>query len=462
MVNGDLPVRQLAGGSCRERQEPYSVPRTQYSYLVPGTAAQRSPCSFGRLRGTGYRCSFRERRYPDVVNLITVDDISAARKRIGGAAITTPMLHSASFSRLTGREVWLKAENLQRTGSFKIRGASNVIAQLDAPTGVVAGSAGNHAQGVALAAQLAGVPATIFMPTSAAIPKVEATRSYGADVRLGGDDIQAAVEAARDFAAETGARFIHPFDDPGIIAGQGTLGLEIIEQLPDVGTIIVPIGGGGLISGTATAVSARKPDVRIVGVEIASVAPYAASRGQEHPLSVPYRPTVADGIAVPVPSELAFRHIEQYVHDIVTVDDREAAQAVMLLMERAKLVVEGAGSVGVAALLEDRLPASADPIVVVLSGGNIDPLLVGKVLRFGLEAAGRYAWFRVLIPDVPGQLAGVLNLIADLGANVLTVNHRREGAGLPFGTTELGIAVETAGPEQTAELRAALTAYSSG
>ncbi|MFZ0492016.1 MAG: threonine ammonia-lyase [Acidimicrobiia bacterium] len=396
------------------------------------------------------------------MHLITIDDISAARERIGGAAIRTPMLHSASFSRMTGREVWLKAENLQRTGSFKIRGASNVIAQLEAPVGVVAGSAGNHAQGVALAAQLAGVPATIFMPSSAAIPKVEATRSYGADVRLGGDDIQAAVEAARRFAEETSARFIHPFDDPDIIAGQGTLGLEIVEQLPDVGTIVVPIGGGGLISGTAVAVSARKPDVRIVGVEIASVAPYLASRGHEHPLSVPYRPTVADGIAVPVPSEFAFRHIERYVHDIVTVDDREAARAVMLLMERAKLVVEGAGSVGVAALLEGRLADPPGPVVIVLSGGNIDPLLVGKVLRYGLEAAGRYAWFRVLIPDMPGQLAGVLNLIADLGANVLTTNHRREGAGLPFGTTELGIAVETTGPEQTAELRAAMAAYTSG
>jgi threonine dehydratase len=396
------------------------------------------------------------------VQFITLDDITAARDRMAGAAITTPMLHSASFSRLTGKDVWLKAENLQRTGSFKIRGASNVIAQLDATPGVVAGSAGNHAQGVALAAQLAGIPATIFMPVSAAIPKVEATRSYGADVRLGGDNIQAAVEAARRFADDTGARFIHPFDDPAIIAGQGTVGLEIIEQLPDVGTVVVPIGGGGLISGIAVALGASKPDVRVVGVEIESVAPYVASRGRATPVTVPYHTTVADGIAVPVPSSLAFAHIERWVHDIVTVDDREASQAVMMLMERAKLVVEGAGSVGVAALLEGRLSDTSGPIVIVLSGGNIDPLLVGKVLRYGLEVAGRYAWFRVLIPDVPGQLAGILELIADLGANVLTVNHRREGAGLPFGTTELGIAVETAGAEQTEELRAALDDYSTG
>ncbi|NOY54889.1 MAG: threonine ammonia-lyase [Actinobacteria bacterium] len=393
------------------------------------------------------------------MTLLTIDDILAARERQRDSVITTPLLHSASFSRMAGRDVWLKAENLQRTGSFKIRGASNVIGRLTSDTGVVAGSAGNHAQGVALAAQMAGIPATIFMPRSAAIPKVEATRSYGADVRLGGEDIQAAVEAARRFADETGARFIHPFDDPGIIAGQGTLGLEIIEQLPDAATVVVPIGGGGLISGTGVAIKALRPGTRIVGVEIESVAPYLASRNRGSLVAVPYHPTVADGIAVPVPSALAYAHIEKVVDDIVTVDDRAAARAVMLLLERAKLVVEGAGSVGVAALVEGALPDTPDPCVIVLSGGNIDPLLVGKVLRYGLEAAGRYAWFRVLIPDVPGQLATVLNLIADLGANVLTVNHRREGAGLPFGTTELGIAVETVGVEQTERLRESLQAY---
>ncbi|NIA25607.1 MAG: threonine ammonia-lyase [Gammaproteobacteria bacterium] len=393
------------------------------------------------------------------MTLLTIEDILAARERQRGSVITTPLLHSASFSRMASRDVWLKAENLQRTGSFKIRGASNVIGQLAADTGVVAGSAGNHAQGVALAAQMARIPATIFMPRSAAIPKVEATRSYGAEVRLGGEDIQAAVEAARRFADETGALFIHPFDDPGIIAGQGTLGLEILEQLPDAATVVVPVGGGGLISGTGIAIKTLRPDTRIIGVEIESVAPYLASRKHGSPVSVPYHPTVADGIAVPVPSPLAFAHIEKVVDDIVTVDDRAAARAVMLLLERAKLVVEGAGSVGVAALVEGALPDTPDPCVIVLSGGNIDPLLVGKVLRYGLEAAGRYAWFRVLIPDVPGQLATVLNLIADLGANVLTVNHRREGAGLPFGTTELGIAVETVSVEQTERLRESLQAY---
>ena len=398
--------------------------------------------------------------YPaSAMTLLTIEDILAARERQRGSVITTPLLHSASFSRMASRDVWLKAENLQRTGSFKIRGASNVIGQLAADTGVVAGSAGNHAQGVALAAQMARIPATIFMPRSAAIPKVEATRSYGAEVRLGGEDIQAAVEAARRFADETGALFIHPFDDPGIIAGQGTLGLEILEQLPDAATVVVPVGGGGLISGTGIAIKTLRPDTRIIGVEIESVAPYLASRKHGSPVSVPYHPTVADGIAVPVPSPLAFAHIEKVVDDIVTVDDRAAARAVMLLLERAKLVVEGAGSVGVAALVEGALPDTPDPCVIVLSGGNIDPLLVGKVLRYGLEAAGRYAWFRVLIPDVPGQLATVLNLIADLGANVLTVNHRREGAGLPFGTTELGIAVETVSVEQTERLRESLQAY---
>lgn len=390
---------------------------------------------------------------------VTISDVRAARTRQQGSVITTPLLHSASFSRLAHRDVWLKAENLQRTGSFKIRGASNVIAQLAKGVGVVAGSAGNHAQGVALAAQIAGIPATIFMPRSAAIPKVEATRSYGAEVRLGGDDIQAAVEAARRFADETGAQFIHPFDDPGIIAGQGTVGLEIIEQLPDTATVVVPIGGGGLISGVGVAIKALRPATTIIGVEIESVAPYLASRRRGALVTVPYHPSVADGIAVPVPSALAFAHIEKVVDHIVTVDDRAASRAVMLLLERAKLVVEGAGAVGVAALLEGALPDTPDPCVIVLSGGNVDPLLVGKVLRYGLEAAGRYAWYRVLIPDTPGQLATVLNLIADLGANVLTVNHRREGAGLPFGTTELGIAVETVSAGQAEQLRESLQAY---
>lgn len=397
--------------------------------------------------------------YPFAMYLVNIDDIRAARERQRGSVITTPLLHSASFSRLAGRDVWLKAENLQRTGSFKIRGASNVIAQLPPGTGVVAGSAGNHAQGVALAAQMAGIPATVFMPRSAAIPKVEATRGYGAEVRLGGEDIQAAVEEARRFADETGDRFIHPFDDRDIIAGQGTLGLEVIEQLPEAATIVVPVGGGGLISGTGVAVKALRPDTTIIGVEIEAVAPYLTSRRQGSPVAVAYHPTVADGIAVPTPSALAFAHIEEVVDELVTVDDRAASRAVMLLLERAKLVVEAAGAVGAAALLEAALPATADPCVIVLSGGNIDPLLVGKVLRYGLEAAGRYAWYRVLIPDVPGQLATVLDLIAELGANVLTINHRREGAGLPFGTTELGIAVETVSAEQAEELRASLRNY---
>lgn len=388
---------------------------------------------------------------------ITIEDIRAAAARIGDAVTLTPLLPSPSFSRLTGHTVYLRAENLQRTGSFKIRGATNVIAQLSDPAaGVVAGSAGNHAQGVALAAQNAGVPATIFMPTTAPIPKVEATRGYGADVQLVGDNIQTAVEAAQTFAAETGARFIHPYDDPDIIAGQGTLGLELLGQLPDPGTVVVPVGGGGLITGVGIAIKTLHPSTRLIGVEIESVAPYQASLKAGQPVPVAFQPTVADGIAVPQPSELVFEHFVDVVDEVVTVDDRAAARAVMLLLERGKLVVEGAGAVGAAALLEGILGDVPDPVVIVLSGGNIDPLLVGKVLRYGLEAAGRYAWYRVLIPDTPGQLAMVLETIAAHGGNVLTVNHRREGAGLPFGSTELGIAVETAGPDVTQAIRAAL------
>jgi threonine dehydratase len=294
------------------------------------------------------------------------------------------------------------------------------------------------------------------MPTTAPIPKIEATRSYGADVRLVGDNIQVAVDGARAFATETGARFIHPYDDPDIIAGQGTLGLEVLDQLPDVGTVVIPVGGGGLITGAGIVIKALRPRTRLVGVEIESVAPYAASLEAGCPVPVPFHPTVADGIAVPQPSNLVFEHFVEVVDEVITVDDPSTAEAVMLLLERAKLVVEGAGAVGIAGLLAGLLGDAPDPVVVVLSGGNIDPLLVGKVLRYGLEAAGRYAWFRVLIPDTPGQLASVLETIAAHGGNVLTVNHRREGAGLPFGSTELGIAVETAGPEISAAIRAAL------
>jgi threonine dehydratase len=392
-------------------------------------------------------------------NLISLDDIRAAQKRIGATALVTPSIHSTSFSRMTGRDVWFKAENLQRTGSFKIRGAMNVLSQLDAEAraaGVVAASAGNHAQGVALAAQSTGVPATVFMPETAPLPKVQATKEYGAEVRLTGTNLEEAVIAARAFATESGARFIHPYDDATIVTGQGTLGIEIAEQIPGAATVVIPVGGGGLMAGSAAALKAMRPDIRIAGVEIVTANTYAVSREKGRPTPVPPRPTVADGIAVHEPSELAFRHIEALVDELATVDDPQAMQAVALLLERTKLMVEASGAVGLAALLAGELEDLPDPLVIVLSGGNIDLLLLNRVIRGGLAAAGRFAWYRVRIPDVPGQLAGLLDVIASNGGNVVSVEHYREEGGVPVGFTEVLIAVETRGPEHAAELEEAL------
>lgn len=392
-------------------------------------------------------------------NLISVDEIRSAQARIAQTAVVTPTVHSTSFSRLSDRDVWFKAENLQRTGSFKIRGAMNVVTQLDPGTrevGVVAASAGNHAQGVALAAQSMDVPATVFMPETAPLPKVQATRDYGAQIRLTGTNLEEAVIEARRFSEETGARFIHPYDDRTIVTGQGTLGLEIAEAVPDAGTVVVPVGGGGLMAGSAAALKALRPDLHIVGVEIVTANTYEVSRQNGRPTPVPPRPTVADGIAVHQPSQLAFDHIEAFVDDLITVDDPQAMQAVAFLLERAKLMVEASGAVGVAALLDGLLDGMPDPMVIVLSGGNIDLLLLNRVIRGGLAAAGRFAWYRIRIPDVPGQLAGLLDVIAAHGGNVVSVEHYREEGGVPVGFTEVLIAVETRGPEHAAELSEAL------
>ena len=391
--------------------------------------------------------------------MVAVEDVRAARDRVAGRVIDTPLSYSHSLSRLTGREVWLKAECLQRTGSFKIRGATNVLSQLGGRA-VVAASAGNHAQGVALAAAWSGSPCTVFMPANAPLPKIEATRDYGADVRLVTGGLAEAVAAALADSEETGARFVHPYDDPLIIAGQGTLGLEVLATLPEVGTVVVPTGGGGLLSGVAVAVKSARPQSTVVGVEIAAAPTYLRSLEAGRPVEVPLAQTVADGINVQVPSPLVFDLLRAHVDLVVTVDDAQTASALSLVLERTKLMTEPAGVVGVAALLEGLLPSDApDPVVVVLSGGNIDLLLVRKVVRHGLEVRGRYADVRVWVPDQPGQLAHILELIADLGANVLEVEHHREGFGLPWGLVEVNVSVETLGHEHRQRLLAALAPY---
>ncbi|MFO7547303.1 MAG: threonine ammonia-lyase [Acidimicrobiia bacterium] len=388
-----------------------------------------------------------------------IEDIRAARDRFDDRVFTTPLSRSHSFSRITAREVWLKAECLQRAGSFKIRGALNVVSRL-AGEPVVAASAGNHAQGVALAAAFAGSPCTVFMPETAPIPKVNATREYGAEIRLTGTSLAEAVSAALDHSDTTGDRFIHPYDDPLIVAGQGTLGLEIVEQLPEVGTVIIPTGGGGLLAGTALAVKSLRPQAHVIGVEIDVAPTYLESRRAGRPVTVPVRPTLADGINVTVASELVFEMVEALVDDFVTVTDAQTTAALTLVLERAKLTTEPAGVVGVAALLEGLIPAGVpEPIVVVLSGGNIDLLLLGKYVRHGLEGSGRYAELRVRVPDQPGRLAGVLETIAGEGGNVVEVDHHREGFGLPFGTVEISIAFEAGGPEHTDRIRQALAEF---
>lgn len=395
---------------------------------------------------------------------VQLSDILAARDTIRPVVLETPTIVSTSFSRLTGGEVLLKAENLQRTGSFKIRGALNAISQLSESQqqmGVVAASAGNHAQGVALAARESGIRSTVFMPESAAIPKIAATKDYGSDVVLGGANLAEATDLGLAFASDTGATMIHPYDDPHIIAGQGTLGLELLEQVPDVGTVIVPVGGGGLISGIALAIKSTNPSVRIVGVHAASVPTYIEARESGEPQEVTSRPTVADGIAVSRPARICFDLIEKYVDDLVAVDDSEITEAVALLLERAKYLVEPAGAATVAAILSGRVDAN-DKTVAVLSGGNIDLLLLDTLVRHGLEGRGRFAAFSVVVPDEPGHLAAVLAQVGSQGGNVLSVEHHREGTGQAFGTVRIQLAIETRSQDHIDSILDSLDGYQIG
>ena len=341
---------------------------------------------------------------------VSSDDVAAARALIRDVISDTPVLHSRVLSETVAGPVFLKCENLQRTGSFKVRGAYSRIARLsdaERARGVVAASAGNHAQGVAFAAGRLGCAATVVMPAGAPLPKVQATRGYGADVILHGTCVEDALGEALAFAERTGAVFIHPYDHPDIVAGQGTLGFEIIEQCPQVRTVVVPVGGGGLAAGITVAVKGLDPEIQVVGAQAEAVAPYPASLAAGHPLSVQASPTMADGIAVSRPGDIPFGILSGYAARVVTVSEESLSRGLLLCLERAKQVVEPAGAAAVAALLEhprDFVP----PVVVVLSGGNIDPLLLSKLLRHGLTAAGRYLAFRCRLPDHPGSLAKLL------------------------------------------------------
>jgi threonine dehydratase len=382
-----------------------------------------------------------------VIPVVTLADIKAADHVLEGVAVRTPVEESRWLTALAGGPVLLKCENLQRTGSFKIRGAYNRIARLseeERAAGVVAASAGNHAQGVALAAQLLGIKATVFMPEGAPIPKEKATRGYGAEVIFSGKYIDQALIKAREFADETGAVLIHPFDHEDIVAGQGTCGLEILEQVPDATTVLVPTGGGGLVAGVATAIKSVNPSIRVVAVQAEGAAALPESLSQGHPVSLESMQTMADGIAVGRPGDVPFKAVQDYVDEVVTVSEESLSRALLALVERAKLIVEPAGAAAVAAIL-DNPTAYATPAVAVLSGGNIDPLLLGKVIRHGMSAAGRYLSLRVCIPDAPGGLAALLGELAEVQANVLEVAHERISPSLHLDEVEVQVQLETRG-----------------
>ena len=379
--------------------------------------------------------------------MIDLDRIRTAAERIRGVAFDTPLLHSRHLSDLTGADVWLKAENLQRTGSFKIRGAANRVQQLDADErarGVIAASAGNHAQGLALAAQSLGVPATICMPIDASLTKVEATRGYGARIELEGVAFDDALAHALAICEREGSVFVSPFDDPDVIAGQGTVGLEIMERMPDADLVVVPCGGGGLIAGVATAIHALRPETRVVGVQAEACAPFVRALETGVIESAPSAGTIADGIAVKRPGENTFPIVRDLVERVVTVDDEQIAAAMTLLVERQKLAVEGAGAAGVAALLSGRLgDVAGQRVVVVLSGGNIDLLLMQGVMRHGLTTAGRYMRFTTRMVDRPGSLREFLDILTAERVNIVDMFHHRDGTDLGVKDTAVDITVET-------------------
>lgn len=395
---------------------------------------------------------------PIAADLITIDDVRAAQERLEGVAVRTPMEASRAIERLAGVPVFLKCEHLQRTGSFKIRGAYNRISRLsdeERARGVVCSSAGNHAQGVALSARLTGAQATVFMPEGAPLPKLEATEAYGARVVLEGTSFDETAAAARAWAEEQGAVYVHPFEHPDVIAGQGTVGLEILDQVPDVATVLVPVGGGGLIAGIATAVKALRPEARVIGVQAAGAAPFPDSITAGAPKPVSTVATIADGIAVKTPGTLTLAHVTERVDQVVTVSDEAIARAVLVLVERAKQVVEPAGAATVAALLAGarQLP---QPVVAILSGGNVDPLLLLKIIQTGLGEESRYFAFRTRLPDQPGALSKLLALLADQGANVLAVEHHRHGVTLSLLEVEVALEIETRGPAHIRQVAQAL------
>jgi len=386
--------------------------------------------------------------------VIGLADVQKAAELLEGVADRTPVQVSRALSQLVGGDVWLKCENLQRAGSFKIRGAYVRMARLsddERARGVVAASAGNHAQGVALAARMLGIDAVVFMPVDAALPKVAATRDYGARVELAGRSVDEALEHAHEHAARTGAVLIHPFDHVDVVAGQGTIALEILEQVPDVATVLVPVGGGGLAAGVVAALAEARPGVRVVGVQASGAAAYPASLAAHRPVRAPELRTMADGIAVGVPGTVPFEVLDTRHIDVRTVSEEDISRALLLVAERAKLLVEPAGAVAVAALM--AAPRDFEgPVVAILSGGNMDPQVLLRVVRHGLASAGRFLQVRVRIDDTPGALARLLQDLASSGGNVMDVSHVRTGGDLALDEVGVEVQVETKGPDHCAQV----------
>ncbi len=389
-----------------------------------------------------------------MTDTVTLSDIEQAREAVAGVINQIPIANARWLSELVGGPVFLVPENLQRAGSFKIRGAFNRLSRLtpeEKKRGVVAASAGNHAQGVALAAQTLGIKSTVFMPIGATIPKVEATKGYGADVEFFGYSIDEALTAAQEFADRTGAILIHPFNHSDIVAGQGTLGLEILEKIPDVKTVVVCTGGGGLLAGVALAVKSLKPDVRVIGVQAEDAAAYPQSLAAGAPIALTKMSTMADGIAVGRPGDIPFAIVQEYVDEIITVSENDLSYAALSVLERAKMVIEPAGAAATAAVMAD--PKHFEPpVAVVLSGGNVDSLLLLRIIRHGMAAGGRYLTLRVHVPDSPGSLASLLRVVQEMSANVVEVDHNRIDPKLGVHEVEIDLQVETRGREHADSL----------
>ncbi|GGG64739.1 threonine ammonia-lyase [Edaphobacter dinghuensis] len=392
---------------------------------------------------------------------ISLADVQAARERLRGSIYYSPCPHSQMLSALTGQQIYLKLENLQMTGAFKERGALNRIATLtpeQAARGVVAASAGNHAQGVAYHATKRGIRSVIVMPLATPLVKVTATRNFGAHIVLHGANYDEAYEEAKRICTEEGMTFIHPFDDPLVMAGQGTIGLELLEQVPELQAVVVPIGGGGLIGGIACAIKESRPDIRVIGVQTSRLPSMAEAVRQHHPVTLGSATTIADGIAVRRAGEVTFPVIEKYVDEIVTVDEDEIASAILVLLEREKTLAEGAGATALAALIQKKTTLKEQHTAVIVSAGNIDVTLLSRIIERGLVQDGRLIRLRIHLLDKPGALAELTRLIADHRANIVDTLHNRAYYGVNLGDTVIDITMETRGREQVEELLAALTA----